>query len=278
MTPPAPTPDLSSPQAGLWLTLAQAFLPPQDRATAQAFLAVLSEDLRELCVGAGVGHAPEIAAFESSLTGVAGAQALLAHYSALFLAPPARACLNMSYYLEGTINGDSQDLVDALLARHDVRRRDEFHDLSDHLAALLELMAVLSAEAGSETDRRLLAHEILLPALAGLERDIARHEPRSPYRALAQLACRALTACAPCAFAEAAAAEHRTDSDHAAGAWRACRRCGEAYAREKDLTLLRHALAAHGLPADHLDICPACRNPATADLARQVQAGGLAPS
>ncbi len=268
------TPDLSSPQVGLWLTLAQAFLPPMDGDVAQAFLDVLSEDLRELCAAVGLPHAPEIATFEDSLATVPDPPALLEHYSRLFLVPYAAASLELGHYLEGALEDDGRSVVDSILARHGARRREDFRGSSDHITALLESMALLSAETGSESDRRLLAHEVLRPALPGLVRDITRHEPGSPYRALAQLAQRALDICVPYVAKAAATPDHvtRRDTD---GAWRACRRCGNPFAREEDLVLIRRALLEHGIPVDHLDICPACRNPATAEAARPAQAGRI---
>lgn len=271
------TPDLSSPQAGLWLTLAQAFLPPMDRDTAQAFLDVLSQDLRELCAAVGLADAPEIAAFEDSLVTVPDPPALLEQYSRLFLVPHAAASLCLGRYLEGALAGGGQSVGDGVLARHGARRRDDFRGSSDHIAALLELMALLSAEAGGESDRRLLAHEVLIAALPRLERDIAQHEPASPYRALVLLAQRALDVCVPRPVEAAATPDHVTSSD-AGEAWRACRRCGDLFAREKDVALIRSVLVEHGIPVDHLDICPACRNPASPEAAHLAQAGRLGQS
>jgi TorA maturation chaperone TorD len=259
MSAPEPIVPQYSPPAELWLTLAHAFLPPMDRDTTQAFLSWLPEDLEELCAGTALDPAPEVAALEYSLAGIADPQALLAHYSGLFLAPPVKARLNFGYYLDRSLHGDSQDLIERILARHTARRREDFRDLSDHLAVLLELMALLGVEPDAAADRNALARDVLLVALPRLEQDLSLHAPRSPYLALARLTRRALETCTQGAGTRASPARRHARHDTTRGVWHACRGCGQPYAREKELRIVARALAERGLPADHLDLCPNCR-------------------
>jgi len=46
--------------------------------------------------------------------------------------------------------------------------------------------------------------------------------------------------------------------------WRKCAQCGAPIASEKELMVMKKALATAGLPAVHLSLCPDCRAQAEA--------------
>jgi len=250
--------DAFSTATELWLTLARAFLPPANRDTANAVLQWLTEDLNDLCGCMDIDAAHTTGRLEAALAAVPDAEALLIHYSGLFLAPPIKARLNLSFYLDGTLNGVSQDAIELLLAKYGVAKNDGFHDLPDHMAVVLELMALLAASPGTEQDQAVLAQGFLLPALPRLRADIATHAPDSPYLHLLDLV---LAALAPFGQPQedSAPRKPRYDKSLERGIWRHCSQCDQPYAREKELLIMTRALQEQGLPTEHLRICPNCR-------------------
>jgi TorA maturation chaperone TorD len=250
---------MNSPVTELWLTLARAALPPIEPDTADAFLLWLPDDLDDLFCCADLDAAGTIDRLEVSLAALPDAPALLLHYSDLFLAPPAKARLNLSYYLDGALNGTSQDAIELLLAKYGVAKSDEFRDLPDHLAMLLELMALLAGERNAGPDQAALARGILLPALPRLRADIAAHAPDSPYLHLVDLV---LAALVPFGLPQenSEPGKPRYDKNLERGIWRHCSQCDQPYAREKELLIMARALEEQGLPTEHLKVCPDCRS------------------
>lgn len=248
----------SSPVTELWLTLARAALPPIEADIADAFLNWLPDDLDDLFCCADLDAAGTIDRLEVSLAAVPDAEALLLHYSDLFLAPPAKARLNLSFYLDGALNGVSQDAIEVLMTKYGVTKDEGFRDLPDHLSAVLELMALLTGVQDSAPDQTELAQRILLPALPRLRADIAAHAPDSPYLHLVDLV---LAALAPFGLPQenGAPGKPRYDKSLERGIWRHCSQCDQPYAREKELLIMARALEENGLPTDHLKVCPDCR-------------------
>lgn len=250
--------DTYAPATELWLTLARAALPPIEPDAADAFLRWLPEDLDDLFSSADLDAIETIDRLKASMAAVSDAPALLLHYSGLFLAPPVKARLNLSFYLDGALNGTSQDAIELLLAKYGVAKSDGFRDLPDHLAMVLELMALLAGDRGAGPDQAALARGILLPALPRLRADIATHAPDSPYLHLVDLV---LAALAPFGLPQESSepARPRYDKSLDRGIWRHCSQCDKPYAREKELLIMARALEEQGLPTDHLQTCPDCR-------------------
>lgn len=250
-----------SPLPELWLTLAQAFLPPLAQKDQLAFRNWLADDLSDLCCCAGLEAGCTIDAFKVAAAEYDGADELLGHYSSLFLAPPVTARLNVATCLQGTANGPAMDAIEALLGKYGMARNESFRDTPDHLASLLEFMAVLEAMAGTEADQRLLASGFLAQAVRHLRRDVAQVDAGSPYLHLLDILSLAL---APKLVGqdETVPVERRAyNRDPSKGVWRECSRCGQPIAREKELAIMAQALAEHGLGSEHLNLCPDCRNP-----------------
>ena len=242
----------------LWLHLARAALPPIEPESAEAFLHWLPDDLDDLFSSTGIEATKTINLLEASLAEMPDAPALLLHYSDLFLAPPMKARLNLSYYLDGALNGVSQDAIEVLMTKYGVAKDEGFRDLPDHLSVVLELMALLAGIPESAPDQAELAQRILLPALPRLRADIAAHAPDSPYLHLVDLV---LAALAPFGLPQegGAPATPRYDKSLERGVWQHCSRCDKPFARAKELLIMARALEEHGLPADHLKVWPECR-------------------
>lgn len=257
-----------TPHTQLWLALSRAFLPPTDREVAQAFLESLPAELEELCEACGVEALPEIGALAESLDLLGTTDALLIHYSGLFLPPSARASLNLATHLDGSLHGAAMDAIDDALARLGVGKAEGFFDMPDHIAALLEVLAIVAEGKVSPQETAAFARAFLLPALPKLEAQIAGHEDDSPWLHLVRIVRAVL---APYALPEERdrrreRAEKRADTE--LGVWRECKSCGKPYAREKEIRIMAKALEEQGLPSAHLDLCMDCRTPGGSWLSR----------
>lgn len=250
-----------TPHTQLWLALSRAFLPPTDREIAAAFLESLPEELEALCEACGIDALPAVGALAGSLDVLGSTDALLVHYSGLFLPPAAGATLNLAIHFDGSLNGSAMDAIEDAMARHGVGRAEGFHDMPDHLASMLEVLALISSQAEAPDDVATFARAFLLPALPRLEAQIAEHDDDSPYLHLVRIAQATL---APYAMPEERnrrreRAEKRADTE--LGVWRECKSCGKPYAREKEIRIMTKALEQQGLPTAHLDLCMDCRAP-----------------
>ena len=250
-----------TPHTQLWLTLSRAFLPPIEREGGAAFLESLPAELDELCTTGGIEALPEIGALAESLDLIGSPEALLIHYSGLFLPPTAGATLNMAIHLDGSLNGSAMDAIEDAMARLGIGKAEGFHDLPDHLAALFEVLALISAEKVSPQETAAFARAFLLPALPKLEAQIAEREDDSPWLHLVRIAQAAL---AP--YVQPEERNHRREraekrADTELGVWRECKSCGKPYAREKEILIMSKALEEQGLPSAHLDLCMDCRAP-----------------
>lgn len=257
-----------TPHTQLWLALSRAFLPPIDLEVARAFLESLPDELDELCDACGVDATRDIGALAGALDRIGSPDALLVRYSSLFLPPSARASLNLATHLDGSLHGAAMDAIEAAMARAGIGKAESFRDLPDHLAALLETMALLSEDKVSPGEAAAFARAFLLPALPKLEAQIAAHEDDSPWLHLVRIARAALS---PFALPEERdrrreRAEKRADTER--GVWRACKSCGKPYAREKEIRIMAKALEEQGLPSAHLELCMDCRAPGSNWLSR----------
>lgn len=246
----------------LWLTLANAFLPPRRPEIAAAFRTLLVDDLEELCASLGVNAADELASLRAAVTALPDDTTLLVDYSHLFLQPPIPAKLNLGFYVDGALNGPCLDALENAYRLVGIVKRDSLKDLPDHLSVQLETLAVLYSETEAALSAQQFANVCLVGALPRLAAAIEAESPQSPYASLARLACKAI---APLAMAPGEDTLHRRRhaerrADTSLGVWRHCASCGKPFAREKEIQIMAKALAQAGLPADHLAQCPDCRD------------------
>ena len=248
-------------QSELWITLAQAFLPPMSPEVAQAFQGDLADDLEEMTATLDLDRG-DINALRISLTRFTGNQELLIHYSSIFLAPPVRARLNLCHYLDGGASGSSFDELEQAYAHHGIAPAGHFRDLPDHISMQLEFLAMLCGSEATLPDAALFAQRFLMPAVTGLAHAIEQEsDGDSPYFYLARLAQFVLApladSAAPSLPGNVTTLKYRHDSQK--GVWRHCKSCEKPFAREKEIAVMTKALSENGLPSDHLEQCPDCR-------------------
>lgn len=252
--------DSMNPRAELWLTLAKAFLAPAPAPVAAAMREALAGDLGELAGLCGIELGPRCESLRSAFDHIPDDAALLVHYSGLFLVPPVKARLNLGYYLDGSLNGPAHNALGSWHAAYGVARLDDFHDLADHLAALLEFLALLEADERGPGIAAEFAGTLVLPALPHLAADIreAGHGD-SPYLHLVDIVEHIGLAFYP----QPDAISGRLPRHWRKREWDDtchCQRCGSPIAREKELAVIAKALKESGLPAEHLSFCPECRD------------------
>lgn len=253
-----PEPAADASLADLWLTLGRAFLPPLQTEQWRALRDDLPVDLADWRSELGLrdGHAGKLGA---ALAAFPTPESLLVHFSGLFYAPPIRVHLNLGLYLDGTLNGPAMDALARWQDAYGLDRSDAFHDLTDHLSAVLELLSVVTRQPQSQAAAE-FAHAFLLPALP---RIIARMELQdaatSPYFWLLRYTHDALAHCYPSVQVERKPARPHYRVRPVGDGWRKCGRCGAPIAREKEVMVMEKALAAAGLPVNHLQLCPDCR-------------------
>jgi TorA maturation chaperone TorD len=255
--------------AELWLSTARAMMSPCDPNLCAALRDDLADSLAALCAEAFdaktarhlVTPLPRLAA---AFGGFASPEALLVHYSQCFLAPPVRVPLELGLYLDGLPGGAAFEALQHWLAAYGASRRAGFPEAIDHLACVLELLALIEngGEPGSAAD---FTHAFLLPALPRLldrfETDQDRTIRHSPYRMLLDILHAALRTAHP---SPATAAERRITYRRRPlhDGWRRCERCAAPIATEKELAVIATALRREGLPTEHLALCPTCRDAA----------------
>lgn len=249
-------------QQTFWLTLANAFMPPQRAEVAEAFRTVLADDLDELITALGIEARTELDAFRLNISRIPGNLELLVDYSHLFLQPPIPAKLNLGIYIDGALNGPCLDALENAYRLVGIVKRDSLKDLPDHLSVQLETLAVLYGETEPALSPEQFANVCLVGALPRLTAAIEAESPQSPYACLARLACKAIAGMAVEADKKT---RHRRlhakrRADTSLGVWRYCKACGKPFAREKEIGIMIKALTEAGLPVDHLEHCPDCRD------------------
>jgi TorA maturation chaperone TorD len=264
--------DHTTPQA-LWLTLANAFMPPKRPEVATAFRTVLADDLDELAAELDLKVAPELAALRARATALADNEALLVDYSQMFLQPPLPATLNLALYVDGALNGPCLDVLENAYRKIGIARRADLHDLADHAVMQMETLAVLFGETEPALTPAEFANLCLVGALPRLAAAIAATVPDSPYASLARIATHAIQAFA---LEPDKAAQHRRRraegrADTGLGVWRHCQACGKPFAREKEIQIMAKALEQANLPSDFLTSCPDCRDAAQGFFKRAIK-------
>ena len=264
------------PSAEFWLCLAQAFLPPQGEFLARALREDLADDLEYLATTLGLDISGEISAAREVLFH-ADAEALLPTYSSLFLVPPIPAKLNAGIYLDGTLLGPKAKMLAEIFYRHGVEQSPDMHDTPDHFATILEFMALLFQRADAAGDesqvsipddreavRGLL--QFVLPEITARVAKTERERGLPPvYSALLGVVETALRD-EQCLFFSAAN-EQVTEPARRYFSKRAtasdlvsCKQCGKAIATARELRVITDRLQQCGLPSDHLELCPDCRD------------------
>lgn len=245
-----------------WLTLANAFMPPQRPEVANAFRTMLADDLDELSAAIGLEARQELADFRHNVERIRDDQELLVDYSHLFLQPPIPAKLNLGIYVDGALNGPCLDILENAYRLIGIAKRETLKDLPDHLAVQLETLAVLFWEPEPAMPPEQFANLCLVGALPRLAKAIITESPESPYAPLARIAAKAIAELTVEPDKQTVHrrrhAERRADTS--LGIWRHCKVCGKPFAREKEIAIMTKALAQAGLPAEHLDHCPDCRD------------------
>lgn len=249
-------------EQALWLTLANAFLPPRRPRVFEAFRADLGDDLAEMTDALELDVAADLAAFGTTVAGLADHEALLVDYAHLFLQPPIPAALNLARYVDGSVNGACIDALENAYRTVGIGMSDSLHDLPDHAAMQMETLAWLLGVEQPALPPTDFAQICLFGALPRFAATIAATSPDSPYAPLARVATRAVArhsvAANPTEQKRQRHAEQRADTN--LGVWRDCGSCGKPFAREKEIAIMAKALAQAGLPSDHLALCPDCRD------------------
>lgn len=253
----------SSDRADFYLCLARAFLTPREGAAFEALRDALPADLEDMDQVLGYGLAAPLAAYRAEMSRLATPEALLATYSALFLAPPVPARINTAMYLDGAVAGGSVREMEQVYRACGVERSEDFRDLSDHLSVQLEFVAYLYAhEAAAEATGKEFGlpmrgghflHAFVdrwLPGLiADLEQAAAERElAANPYLPLARIL-------------ESAVARDAAPHPDAKPRSRAARAMDKARAKyaekgvnEEDLRKIEAILKEKGLSTDHLSV------------------------
>jgi len=254
-----------------WRTLAQALLPPMDAAVARAFVEVLADDLCELCAALGMDSpqvGDDLKAFREHAARFADPTELLVEYSRLFLPPAGVATLNLSRLVDSGAGGPCMDALEGAYLARGLAHSDRLHDLADHAARQCEFLSLLADE--DDAGAAEFAGLCLVGALPLLAAQLAKVAPMSPYTSLIRLAASAIrTYRGDTGQAEIAARPNRRH-DLTLGVWRHCSDCGNPYAREKEISIMSHALAQAGLPSEHLAKCPECRDRAQGFFRREI--------
>lgn len=262
----APAPAATA-EAWFWRNLAAAFLPPMTAEAEEAFAAYLADDLQQLLDDLGVDTTADLQALRRNASAFTQPGALLLEYSRLFLPPSGVATLNLSRYVDGGgLGGACMDALDLAYEAQGLAQTAALHDLADHAARQFECLAWLSAkDDGSAGDFARLCLVGALPRLAG---QLTATAGQSPYASLAKLAAKVVEKHRDPSNTPAGKPNRRHDLGR--GLWRHCAGCGKPYAREKEIRVMAMALERAGLPSDHLDRCPDCRDRAQGFFRREI--------
>ena len=246
-----------------WLVLAQALLPPSRPEVAAAFVDGLAEDLTELALSLDLDIAGELARVSAAARAFAEPQSLLVEYSRAFLPPNNLSTLNLSRYVDGSINGPCMDALENAYQAAGIEQRETLRDLSDHGSVQMECLAWLLGQTDGEPGiaPETFARICLVGALPRFAAALTAAAPESPYTHLIRIAAQAIAR-----YAEVDDALGNTGKrpnrrhDTSLGVWRHCKACDKPFAREKEIQIMARALEQAGLPAEHLGVCPDCRD------------------
>ncbi len=251
-------------RAEFYLCVARAFLVPREEAMFHAMREVLADELGELAAQLGLDIDAPLQRLREEMQLTSDPAALLQIYSAIFLAPPVPARINVGMYIDGAMNGGSVKAMEEAYSLCGVERDAGFHDLSDHLSVQLEFVALLYArlaacfagQAGAEplpVDPGLFLHQHarrwLRPLCADLARAGAERElEANPYHPLALILSEAVArdAVAPEVDAKAARTRNAIEQARAKYAGRGI--------TDEDMVEIKRKLEERGLSTDHLSV------------------------
>lgn len=246
--------------ADLWTTMGRALLPPLEVGHWRALRTDLPLDLEDWSRELDLTGAPRPDGLLDAMMAYPEHEDLLVHYSSLFYAPPIRVHLNVGMYLDGGLNGPTQDHLDRWHAAYGLTRSSRFHDLTDHLAAVLEFLGLITRlEETHEATK--FAQTFLLPTLPRIVRAMEEEGAMgSPYLWLLRYLHHALVELHPSQPAAETPRRPRYRKRAIGDGWRRCARCANPIATERELAVMEKALRQAGLPSDHLRLCPDCRD------------------
>lgn len=264
------------PRAEFWQCLAQALLPPRGEILSRALREDLADDLEYLATTLGMDLSEAITEAREALFHT-DAESLLPTYSSLFLVPPIPAKLNAGIYLDGTLLGPNAKMLAEIFYRHGVEQSMDMHDTPDHFATILEFLALLfhrADAAGPEIPEPIRADReavrsllrFVMPEITARVAETERERELPPvYSALLGVVETALRD-DQCIFFSAAG-EDEAESVQRYFSKRAtaadlvnCKQCGKAIATARELKAIIDRLQQCGLPTDHLELCPDCRD------------------
>jgi TorA maturation chaperone TorD len=264
-----------------WQCLAKAYLPPCE----ETFFRALRDDwprlLGEIASRVGLSLQPDIDAISKALHEIEGSQDLLVTYSRLFLVPPVVAPLNLGVYLDISKFGGSALALDALYREYGLASSsDVLKDNPDHLARVIEFLGFLfakNAEAcgstqspagGTGYDLTTLRTNYLLRALTEMIRRTAdaetAHQLPCVYSRILSLTLSAVRDHDGVLFEESIVHPAEAAGVAAVSAEAAeivnCSECGSPIIAASEMHVIADRLRMAGLPVDHLQHCPDCRD------------------
>lgn len=134
-----------------WLCLARAFAPPgTGEDYLRAFQTDLPADLAAIGEELGLQLGAEVADFRAAAAGLADPLELQKLYAALFLTPPTPVMVNTCFYIDGGIQGASEQALEKAYAAHGFKRHEHFRDLNDTVGVQADFLALLFEQAGAK--------------------------------------------------------------------------------------------------------------------------------
>ncbi|MDZ7709743.1 MAG: molecular chaperone TorD family protein [Roseovarius sp.] len=134
-----------------WLCLARAFAPPgTGEDYLRAFQTDLPDDLAAISEELGLQLGAEIADFRAAAAQLADPLELQKLYAALFLTPPTPVMVNTCFYIDGGMQGASEQALEKAYAAHGFKRHEHFRDLNDTVGVQADFLALLFEQAGTK--------------------------------------------------------------------------------------------------------------------------------
>lgn len=283
-----------SPRAELYLCLSQAFRPPVGEGALDHFKQALVEDLFALHDEVALDDPHQISTLLDFLADYDDSEALLVEYSRLFLSPPASAPLNLGYYLDGALYGQSTSEMESLYQKYGMERDAGFKDLPDHLSlqcffyawAMAHAMELIGQEASQQQVFAVLMDlrgamsrfglASLNPLIQKIDQGVGEHKLNPLYSELTRLLrsvlerdLRFLNEFLPKEIRVETAKPEPIDltaeaqiSLNPKGTVVNCISCGKAFSHSDQMAIMITKLQADGLATDHLLVCSECRTQA----------------
>lgn len=134
-----------------WLCLARAFAPPgTGEDFLRAFQVDLPDDLAAIGDELGLHLAAELADFRAAAAQISDPLELQKLYAALFLTPPTPVMVNTCFYIDGGLQGASEQALEKAYATHGFTRHAHFRDLNDTVGVQADFLALLFEQAGAK--------------------------------------------------------------------------------------------------------------------------------